>query len=473
MINYIITKNWNDLEKFEIKADLMKDRVLSSTDPLPESFPGKCYYFSSEGCDNNDGLSPEKSLKSLEMVEQLPLEPGDAVLFRRGDLFRGSVNCNKNGITFSAWGSGDKPVICGSKRNYADPSLWVKSSVPGIWECTVPLKNVGVVSFDHDPRIIGKYDALLGFSVPHEPGMEQIPLHLKNDLEFFSDLDTDKFYLKSEQNPGERFKRIEIGENVHLFCFRQGLREDLTVDNLHITMTGAHGISFLTHNRGEVRNCIIDYVGGSVLWRKGGSTISSAMNIRFGNAVEVYGGCNGFKVWNNWIYQIYDTGITHQCHWDKENCYTQENVEYFDNLVEYCFWFFEYYNTDNKYSITRNIHVHDNFCRFGGCGWGCTPERWMKSSMYSFMKKADETENYLTEKNIFQFTRGIIYKHIPPITPEGALIFKNNVYIQYARERFALWDEKEIPFTREDTAAFADNVLKEEGGTYIEVPYTK
>ena len=89
--------------------------------------------------------------------------------------------------------------------------------------------------------------------------------------------------------------------------------------------------------------------------------------------------------------------------------------------------------------------------------------------MYSFAKRADETENYLTEKNIFQFTRGTIYRHTPPLEPEGALIFRENVYIQYATERFALWDNGEIPFTRDDVATFATDVLKEEDGTYISV----
>ena len=463
MINYIITKNWNDLEKFEIKADLMKDRVLSSTDPLPESFPGKCYYFSSEGCDNNDGLSPEKSLKSLEMVEQLPLEPGDAVLFRRGDLFRGSVNCNKNGITFSAWGSGDKPVICGSKRNYADPSLWVKSSVPGIWECTVPLKNVGVVSFDHDPRTIGKYDVLLGYSIPREPEMEPIPYHLKKDLDFCNDLDTDLLYLKSEENPGIRFSRIEIGEMIHLFCFRGEFREDLTVDNLHITMTGGHGISFVMHKGGEVKNCVFDYVGGSVLWRNGGSIMSPLKNIRFGNAIESYGTCRDFKVRNNWIYQIYDTGITHQFHHNHDVVCTQERLEYSDNLIEYCFWAIEYYNYDGKYCITRDISVHDNFCRFGGTGWGCTPLRWRMSPMYCFLSHSDELENYRTERNIFQFTRGYIYKHFPPVAPDGGLIFKDNIYIQYSGENFASWGDLTVPFVRKDAEHFLERILKETG----------
>ena len=88
MLDFTETSDLKDLEKFQIKADLMKKNVLSAADPLPESFPGRCYYFSNDGCDSNDGFSPETPLKSLEMVEKLPLERGDAVLFRRGDVFR-------------------------------------------------------------------------------------------------------------------------------------------------------------------------------------------------------------------------------------------------------------------------------------------------------------------------------------------------------------------------------------------------
>ena len=456
------------LADFQKKAEEMKKKVLAAANPSPGDFTGKCYYFSSKGDDANDGLSPEKALKNLAMVEKLPLERGDAVLFRRGELFRGMVNCRTPGITFSAWGEGEKPTLCGSLRNYADPELWEKSHIPGVWLCKLSFHNVGIITLDHDPRTVGKYDALLGVSMPHEPGMEPIPCHLKNDLEFCSDLDTDKLYFKSEENPGSRFQRIEIGAQNHLLCFRGNEQEDLTVDNLHITVIGSHGISFLTNKRGRVKNCVIDYIGGSVIWRAFTKGPNPRYNVRFGNAVEVYGGCSDFKVWNNWIYQIYDTGITHQYHWNMEYACTQEDVEYFDNLIEYCYWSIEYYNTDTKYSITRNIHVHDNFCRFGGTGWGCPPARFRTSPMYSFMGKADETENYVTEKNIFQFTYGIIYKHSPEIAPEGSLIFRDNTYIQYAGEQFALWDNKEIPFTEEAVSDFLKNTLKEESYSIFE-----
>ena len=141
MLDFTETSDLKDLEKFQITADLMKKNVLSAADPLPESFPGRCYYFSNDGCDSNDGFSPETPLKNLEMVEKLPLERGDAVLFRRGDVFRGGVNCNKDGITFSAWGNGDKPVICGSRRNYADNSIRLNR----LWQTITALGSQGIM----------------------------------------------------------------------------------------------------------------------------------------------------------------------------------------------------------------------------------------------------------------------------------------------------------------------------------------
>jgi len=46
------------------------------------------------------------------------LQPGDRILFRRGDTFYGSLNITKSGeaglpITIGAYGTGDKPVITG------------------------------------------------------------------------------------------------------------------------------------------------------------------------------------------------------------------------------------------------------------------------------------------------------------------------------------------------------------------------
>ena len=449
-----------DLLKFyQNKADAMKIACLSAENIDRSSIPGTCYYVSENGNDACNGKTPETAIQTLDRVASLSLKAGDAVLFKRGDLFRGRIVA-VTGVTYSAYGCGEKPVICVSRQNYADTDLWVKTSLPDVWRCTLPMNNVGLLTFDHDPRTIGKYDVLLGWLLTGHNTDGYRHLENAKDLEFWCNTETGTLYLKCmEANPGKRFKRIEIAEYYHAITAHCGINH-VTVDNLHITMAGAHGVSGYNDVYGlEVRNCIFDYIGGS-LWHQ-------KHLIRFGNAVEIFGSCHDYRVFNNWIYQIYDTGITHQCNDQSGHDVIQEDVEYRDNLIEYCFWSIEYYNQRNHYGITRNIYVHNNFCRFGGDGWGCKIRK-ESIPMYSFAQPADETKNYRTENNIFELSSGYIYHHSYFIEPEGALIFRGNTYIQHADGKFAMWG-KDHEIAMSNASDFLDHVLHEDDYTLISV----
>ena len=83
----------------------------------------RTYYFSASGDDSRSATqaqsqsTPWKSIAKLNAVFSI-LEPGDVVLFKRGDTFYGTIKPTKSGtssapITFGAYGSGDKPNITG------------------------------------------------------------------------------------------------------------------------------------------------------------------------------------------------------------------------------------------------------------------------------------------------------------------------------------------------------------------------
>jgi hypothetical protein len=80
------------------------------------------YYLSADGNDANAGTSPTTSWKSITKLNSVPLAPGDAVMFHRGDEFHGQITLGQSGsaalpITFGAYGSSDvKPVITGAVR---------------------------------------------------------------------------------------------------------------------------------------------------------------------------------------------------------------------------------------------------------------------------------------------------------------------------------------------------------------------
>jgi len=82
-------------------------------------FSQQDYYISElNGNDGNDGLTIQTAWKT---IQNLPtnLVSGSSVLFERGGIYRGEIyyGSNKaNGVTFGAYGSGNKPKLKGSVR---------------------------------------------------------------------------------------------------------------------------------------------------------------------------------------------------------------------------------------------------------------------------------------------------------------------------------------------------------------------
>ena len=77
------------------------------------------YYVASNGSDGSDGRSAGTPFQTLAKASSLSLQPGDQILFRRGDTFRGTLFVRQSGaadrpIVIDAYGSGSKPVIAGS-----------------------------------------------------------------------------------------------------------------------------------------------------------------------------------------------------------------------------------------------------------------------------------------------------------------------------------------------------------------------
>jgi parallel beta-helix repeat protein len=77
------------------------------------------YVSSSEGNDANAGTNTIEAWQSLAKVNSFKPNPGDQILFRRGDKWEGTLIPSSSGssgspIVYGAYGSGDKPKIYGS-----------------------------------------------------------------------------------------------------------------------------------------------------------------------------------------------------------------------------------------------------------------------------------------------------------------------------------------------------------------------
>ena len=78
------------------------------------------YYVAANGSDKNNGASMNTPFQTIAKLNTLVLKPGDNILFKRGDIFRGQLTIRQAGtaakpLTITAYGSGDLPVICGSE----------------------------------------------------------------------------------------------------------------------------------------------------------------------------------------------------------------------------------------------------------------------------------------------------------------------------------------------------------------------
>ena len=388
------------LQKLDAAAEDRRQSILSAADALMVS--GQTYYVSGCGDDAADGRTPRTAWRTLARVNGAALCPGEGVRFRRGDIFRGQLIA-QSGVGYGAYGSGDKPKLYAWDFDLADPALWeINDEERRIWRLKVRTPDAGTLVFNggeaHCRKLIPSY-LNGGFVCRDRPDVAfDMAVEMTRDLDLFCDWRgrtttvpsrgedfpipdfgpdaLGELYLRCDAgNPGEVWHSIELLAKRHLI--RVGECADVHIDNLCLRYTGEHAITAGGDCvRGlTVTNCEIGWIGGSIQhyfgtdpnYPQGGrGTVT-----RYGNAVEIYGGCDGYRVENCWIYQCYDAGITHQISTFGKT-YRIDHVRYTGNLVENCVYSIEYFleKTEPGESCMTDIEIDHNMLRFSGFGWG-------------------------------------------------------------------------------------------------------
>jgi len=134
------------------------------------------YYLANQGKDSNDGLTPETAWQTIAQLNSVQLPDNSTVLFQRGDVFRGSIQLLKSpkGITFSAFGEGERPVISGSIvvtgwKLLKNPELSNKVYVADTHQLPLTEDGIQQVFLSGRLGIIARYPNVtdrLGFKVP-------------------------------------------------------------------------------------------------------------------------------------------------------------------------------------------------------------------------------------------------------------------------------------------------------------------
>ncbi|MCX6903407.1 MAG: hypothetical protein NTW03_08000, partial [Verrucomicrobia bacterium] len=240
------------------------------------------------GDDAQDGLKPETAWRSLAKVNRTPLAPGDRVLFRCGQMWRGQLvpqNGDATGvITYGASGEGAKPVLLGSVA--ADRVEDWQPAGPGLWE-TVPsrFEPVGGPADVRKKGLAGGLSVDVGntiFDHGQTTGVKKWnEAELHRDGDYLYEARSRQVKLRSDANPATRHQSIELALRRHIID--QGGRHYVRYENLDLRYGAAHGIGGGSTHHITVRGCDISYIGGGHQM-----TRPDGKPVRFGNGIEFW-----------------------------------------------------------------------------------------------------------------------------------------------------------------------------------------
>lgn len=128
----------------------------------------KYYVDATGGSDANSGLSPSAAWRTIDKVNASTFAPGDSILFKRGEASRGSLVPSSGSlsgyITYSAYGTGNKPKLLGAYER-SSPLDWTNQS-GNIWR--TKYKSVNLVGSELLPNPDFSSD-LSGWELGNDP----------------------------------------------------------------------------------------------------------------------------------------------------------------------------------------------------------------------------------------------------------------------------------------------------------------
>ena len=465
--------------------------VKSDTFVPGETYTGTAYYISNDGNDSADGTSPESAWATIDRLNQAELDYGDAVFFRRGDVWRAVQVNSQPGVTYSAYGEGEKPGLYGSEENGGGAekwSLWYEGEDGRkIWVYYRPMLDCGAIVLNGDVAVAEKvqpfwngqtYQVLSDMWLTdqtEQAAEDQATLpefdpavHLTEDLTFFSQasnglpdtlpiyllgwVDTGEreqycltadgpLYLRCDQgNPGELYGDIEFLSPYAPF---DGVRDDVVIDNLCVLYTGRNILSVAPECEGVlVQNCELGWGGGCA------ASYAADTITGYGAGVQRNGGVGGassshntFR--NNYVHETYQEGLGLETAiefsgqvFDVTDVTVEGNVFYHCGSPLIYFNWDEVANPDHQF---RNVSFRDNWVFY--------------STMSSWTDNGEEVQGFHTgafsidggpnmqdgtvevRDNVFFAARECLV-YIKTYMPEYLPDFEGNCYAQFSHGAF-------------------------------------
>ncbi len=480
------------LQEVYAKAESRKQNILSSATEIVksnsfvqgETYTGTAYYVSNDGNDSNNGKSPETAWASLERLNRAQLKEGDAVFFRRGDtwyagekywdnvLWYGCIRI-RSGVTYSAYGEGEKPTFIGSMPGIAQHSKWVSAGTTAdggkLWRYVDKLHSVsGVLMNDGTVWSEMQLPGWNGKTYVNTDGSAfAVENSLTKDLTSFHALElagrpadtvvedeglTGYLYLRCDKgNPGDVFDDIQFVAGGIGVGTEGEFGSNATVDNLSIQYFSQIGVSLGGYQGWEntlVQNCEIAYCGGITQAYVESGRFGYGKAAYSGGAIQMSG--SGNRAVNNYIHGIDSKAFVVVIHDRGEKISTSyENLVMRGNLIENSGTALQVMSclrdeSSKRTGVFKNLVFDDNYVMHTGEGWfNCRLaaleeiyKEYGQLSALNFMGVKDGViDNVQITNNVLCCADYALVAI--KTTLNNYPTFSGNTYIQYAEERIA------------------------------------
>ena len=489
------SSQWKKIKK---QFDDRKNKILNSKSTIKkgdtlipgETYNGTAYYISNNGSDENDGLSPETPFATLHPFREIELKKGDALFFERGSVWRGEPLCEKDwqfknvqGLTYSAYGEGQKPCFYGGVENGTGADKWKLFYQEGnkkIWVYYRDMTDVGGLHVNGGKAFArdlawwsgSKYFKIKGkknYSVsdteydvkkdlPDEycfPMLEYPKTNYEKDckpyVKFWYEQENDSFneyvsgplYFRYDKgNPGEVFSSIEFIQPYYSPIWNDGTVDDTTFDNLCFS-----GMDLLCTGRASenerangvvIQNCESAFMGGIVdgYSKEKKNEYDFGVISRYGDGFVANG--SNVTIKNNYIHDAFQSGTQIETF---EGDPEVKNTIITGNVIEKCLHSLHMNDNNNsKLSGYTDCEFSNNMV-FNACK---NNRFWRKSDYgadggqemffdFGFHSGFDPVKNVTIKNNIFG---PVTEKNAPLIflgghyTKKYRRIFSGNTYIQ-------------------------------------------
>ena len=446
------------LAEIDMAAAKRKRDILGSKTEV--TVTGTKYYVSVDGDDANSGKTPETPWKTIKRMSAEKLSAGDGVFFKRGDTFREEF-VPTDGVTYSAYGDGDKPKLLGSKENSAGAENWQATKVPNVWVFIKEIPDdVGNIVFNDGKGFATKYFVM--------DRNERTLDKLTENLMFLHGTDN-RVYLRCDHgNPGEVFHSIEMARYRNIVYLSDV--KNAVFDNLCFMYTGSHALGGPAHNT-LIQNCVFEWIGGSQFCSGG----------RYGNAVEFWATTDNVAVKNCYINEVYDAGLTFQFKGDHAEDIIIDGVDFSGNLIERCAYCIEYFSRqyNSNGDFLRNITMKDNILRRTGEGF-CVgaPDAHGRDACIKGWDTKNQSENFVIENNVFDravsqllhigsYAWDVAEQKLGAPTPEYMPTMKNNTYVCNDGGIIARWNGEAVTANKDSAKMLAAVGCEKDAKIYI------